>query len=81
MWYWISVFVILFLAAYGNAMRKVTFKRRARKEAGEKTIGTTPLYDFVGLFLQVGGLTALVVWCIWVGYGDPITFIRDIMRG
>lgn len=69
--------VFCFTAAYGNAMRKVTWNRRIKAEKGEPTAGTSKAYDVTGNVLLWGGLIALGAWCVYASVGNPITFVEE----
>lgn len=65
----------LFLAAYGNAMRKVTFRRRLATVRGAETAGTSTAYDRTALALFVTGLVVIAWWLAWVCVGNPVVLL------
>lgn len=54
-----------FVTAYGNAMRKVTYRRAALALEGKETAGTSVAYFCVGLVLFYGGVLLLIAWALW----------------
>lgn len=77
MYYVIALFAAALTAGYGNAMRKVTWRRRLAAGRGEQTAGTTRVYDVTGLLVMGLGLAGLGLWLAWVAVGNPVALFAD----
>lgn len=74
---YIVFFVSLFVAAYGNAMRKRVYRRNTLIAAGKDAPQTSRFYDVAGTVLTTVGLVGIVAWFVAVTLGNPIAFFAD----